>query len=127
MAEKAAQCRRDRSALSARVDDQHDRPAGEPGELGGRTGLAIGARSVEQPHHAFAKDNLGGGLELGNEAREGLRPHRPDVEVYARLSGRSSVKTRVDEIGPGFRRGNTKTAPAQMARQPGGNQGLAAA
>ncbi len=101
--EAAQQCG-DRSALAACVDDQHDRPAGDPGELGGRTGFAFGAGPVEQPHHAFAKNDLGIGLELGDQPRQGRRPHRPDIEVRTRLAGRGGEEGRIDEIGPCFRR-----------------------
>ena len=65
VAGKAAQQRRDRGALAAGVDDQHDRPAGDLRQLGGRARLAIGAGAVEQPHNAFAQHDLGRGFEAG--------------------------------------------------------------
>src|SRR5437870_3353205 len=85
-------------SMAARIDDQHDRPAGDPGEFGRRTGFAIRARAVEQPHHAFAENDVGGGFELGDEYGKGSRPHRPDVEVHTGLAGGLRMKARVDEI-----------------------------
>ncbi len=111
MTGEAAQQGGDRSALPPRIDDQHDRPAGNAGEFGSRTGLAVAARPVEQSHDAFAEDDVGAGFEFGDERREGRRPHPPDIEVQTRLARSRSMKGRIDEIGPRFRRRDAQPAP----------------
>ena len=126
MTGEAAKQSGDRSALPPRIHDQHHRPAGHAGEFGSRTGLTVAARPVEQSHHAFAEDDVGAGFEVGDERREGRRPHPPDIEVQARLARGRSMKGRIDEIGPRFRCRDAQPAPEQMSRQTGGNQSFTA-
>ena len=123
---KAAQQSGDRSPLAARVDDQHDRPAGDQGEFSGRARLAVGAGAVEQAHDPFAQHDLGRGFQPGDEPGKGLRPHCPRIEIDARRAARERVKGRIDEIGPGLGRGDAHAAPAQMPQQAGRHQCLAA-
>jgi hypothetical protein len=123
---KPAQQRGHRSGLAVRVDDQNDRPAGKMGELRGGTGFTLRAGPVEQAHDTFAQDQIASAFELGNETCEGRGPHRPDVEVEARLAACRSVKGRIDEIGAHLGRGDIDAASSQMAQQTGRHQGFAA-
>ena len=127
VAGEAAQQRSDRSALAAGIGDQNHRPAGEPGEFGGRPRLAIGPGAVEQAHDPFAQHDLGRALKAPDEPREGLGTHRPNIEIDARPAARCGVKGRIDEIGAGLGCGDANATPAQMPQQARCHQGLAAA
>ena len=97
-----------------RIDDQHNRPAGKARELCGGTGFAFRSGSVEQPHYAFAQDQIAGGPELGNETRQGRAPHRPDIEVKARLAACHGVIGRIDEIWSCLGGGNANATFSEM-------------
>jgi hypothetical protein len=124
---KAAQQRRDRSPLTTRIDGQHDRPAGDEGELCGGTGLTLGAGPVEQSHGAFAEHDVGIGFELGDEPGERRWPHTPDIEVERRPAYGGGMKGRINEIGTRLCRGDPQPPLEQIACQPGGHQGFAMA
>ena len=116
VAGEAAEQRRDRGALAADIDDQNNRPPGNPGQIGGRAGFAVGSGAVEEAHDALAQHDLGRGLELGDGRGERRRAHRPDVEVAAGRAAGQGVKGRIDEIGPGLRRGRRHAATPQTTQ-----------
>jgi hypothetical protein len=99
MTDEAFQQCGDRGPLSSRVYNQNNGPAGNAGEFSGRAGLAFGAGPVEQSHNTFAQDDIGAGLELGNERRKGGFPHRPDIEIHTGFIRRHRVESGIDEIG----------------------------
>ena len=114
---EAGDQRRHRGALPARIDDEHDRPSGDPGELGGRASLAVRPGAVEEPHHPFAQDDIGDGFERPNEPGQSCRAHRPGIEIEAGTAACRCVKGRVDIVGAGLRRGDSHPAIAQMPQQ----------
>src|SRR5436190_12869567 len=127
MAREAANQRGGRGALPARIDDQHHRPAGQPGQSRGRAGLAIGPGAVEQAHDPFAQHETGTNLEFRDEPGQCGGLHRPQIQVHARPTARGRVKGRVDIIGPRFGGSDARSAARQMPQKSGGDQGLAAA
>src|SRR5438067_1579564 len=124
---KAADQRGGRGALPPRIDHQHDRPAGQPGQFRSRTGLAIGPGAVEQAHDAFAQHEVGTRLKFCDESRKGGRTHRPRIQVDARCAARSGMKGRIDIVGPCLRSGDAYSTASQIPKQGGRDQRLAAA
>ena len=113
---------RDRLALARAVHDQHDRPAGERGEVGRRAAAAL--RPVEEAHHALGHGDVGVSVE---RRRQRFRAHRPGVEVQAGPPGRGSEETRVDIVRPRLVGLHGEALPAERADEARCDRRLAAA
>jgi hypothetical protein len=103
-----------RSGKPAGVDDEHDRPAGARGKVGGRTGPAR-VDAVEQAHHAFAQHEVRLVRERAEQAVERGRTHRPGIEIAAGTPRRGRVEGRIDIVGPGLGRCDAQSAPGKGA------------
>jgi hypothetical protein len=126
VAGEAAHQRRDRAALAAGVDDEDDGPAGQRREIGGRAESG-GTGAVEQPHDALAQHEIGAALEIADQRRERCAAHRPGIEIDAGRAHGGAVKRRIDVIRPGLRRRDPHAPGREVAQQPQGQHGLAAA
>ena len=72
---------RGRAGLSLDVHHQHHRPAGRLREIGGGATAARGA--VEQAHHPLGDHEVGVFAGGPGQGRQGVRAHRPAVEIAA--------------------------------------------
>src|SRR5204863_338416 len=86
MPRKAADQRGHGRALPARINDQHNRPTGQPRQSRGRAGLAIGTGAVEQAHDAFAQHKLGVALQIRDEPGERRAARRPAAMSRAAIA-----------------------------------------
>ena len=122
---KAGQRRCGRGRLPPDIEHQDDRPSGEGREVGGGSGSVRGP--VEQPHDPFADHQFDVAGRLGNQGRDGVRPHRPAIDIEAGPAAGGGMEGRVDEIGADLDRTHRQAGLAEMAQQCQGERGLAAA
>ena len=114
--------------LSSDVDHKQDRPAECRRHAGGRAcPVWLSRHAIEEPHQAFAEDQLAGltsGVAKRAEQRWG---HRPTVEIEAVSTGRGGVERGIDIIRPAFGAGDGETRVAEGAHEAESQHGLAAA
>ena len=117
--------RRGGRRLPAGVDDEQHRQAEALGERGGGSGAVVAA--VEQSHHALADHDVGAAGGAAVAGGEGLRTHRPWVEIAAGAPGRRGVEGGVDIVRPRLERADAQALGAQAAQEAEGYRSLAAA
>ena len=117
-----------RLRLSGDVDDEHDRPAEQRGDIGAGAGMAFPAGNpVEQPHRAFGDDDVRSLGRCAGDAGKQRVGHGVAVEIGAGCAGRSRMEGRVDIVRPAFQTAHGKPAADQRPLQAERDRGLAGA
>src|SRR5713101_1561770 len=122
---KTAHNRGKRASYTRGIHHEHYRRIQPFCDFSGRTLLADGGGSVEQPHHPFNQGDIRVRTSAGKGAEHRLPPHHPAVKVVASTSSSPDMVGWIKVIGSTFKDRDLKPSLAQRTRETNHYTGLA--
>src|SRR5229473_1455002 len=113
---KTAHNRGKRASYTRGIHHEHYRRIQPFCDFSGRTLLADGGGSVEQPHHPFNQGDIRVRTSAGEGAEHRLPPHHPAVKVVASTSGSPDMVGWIKVIGSTFKDCDLKPSFAHRIR-----------